>query len=193
MKNIKKQKQKQVKPLRIDLGCGQNCTVGEDGVKFTGVDWKKCKGVDVVHDLTKFPYPFKDNSVDEIASNHFIEHLDGDTRCKFVNECYRILKMGGKMVLTHPYAFSERAVQDWTHKWPPIVSPAYAYFDKNWREANKLDHYYPITADFEYNVYVNFHGEKGQNWTLKNEETRNFAMAHYINCVADLIVHLKKR
>lgn len=177
--------------VRIDFGCGQNCTVGADGIKYTGVDIVALPGVDVVHDLTKFPYPFADDSVDEIVSNHFVEHLTGDDFIKHFDECYRILKMGGKMAVSHPYCFSVRAFQDPTHK-TFIPTERYQYFDKNWRVANKLDHY-PIKSDFEYQVYVTFHSEKGQNWQLKAEDPRVFAMGHYVNVVADLLVHLTKR
>lgn len=189
----KEVKLNEANPLKLDLGCGQRCTVDENGVKFTGVDFYPNEGVDIVHDLTKFPYPFKDGSVDEIVSNHFIEHLDGSERCKFINECYRILKVGGTMKLTHPNGHSDRAHQDWTHKYPPIVSSAYFYFDKKWREMNGLDHYYPITGDWEYSIFVAYHGDKGVNWNTKAPEALGYAMGHNINVVADLIVHLKKR
>lgn len=177
--------------VRIDFGCGQNCTVGQDGIKYIGVDQSKLTGVDVVHDLTKFPYPFKDDSVDEIVSNHFVEHLTGEDFIKHMDECWRILKLGAKMQLVHPYCFSARAFQDPTHK-TFIPAERYLYFDKNWRLANKLDHY-PIKSDYEYQVFVTYHGDKGQIWSLKSEEPLQFAMGHYVNCVADLIVHLIKR
>lgn len=180
-----------VKPVRIDFGCGQNCTVGEDGEKYIGVDFVKCEGVDIVHDLTSFPYPFEDNSVDEIVSSHFVEHLTGEDFMKHMDECWRILKQGGKMRLIHPYCFSERAFQDPTHK-TFIPAARYLYFDKNWRAVNKLDHY-PIKSDYSFEVHVSFHNDKGENWTMREEKFRNYAMAHYINVVADLIVYLTKR
>lgn len=180
-----------LEPVRIDFGCGQNCTIGPDGKKYIGVDEVKLDGVDVVHDLTSFPYPFEDGTVDEIVSNHFVEHLTGEEFMAHMDECWRMLKPGGKMRLTHPYCFSERAFQDPTHK-TFIPAARYLYFDKNWRSINKLDHY-PIKSDFEFQVYVSYHNEKGENWTLKAEPTRNFAMGHYVNVVADLIVHLTKR
>mgnify|MGYP003799012569 CR=1 FL=1 len=186
-----KKTKKEAALLRIDFGCGQNCTVGADGVKFTGVDFVKCKGVDVVHDLTKFPYPFKADSVDEIVSNHFVEHLTGEDFMKHMDECYRILKMGGKMILRHPYCFSARAFQDPTHR-NFIPAERYLYFDKNWRAANRLDHY-PIKSDYEYQVYVTYHNDKGQIWQNKSSDAVQFPMGHYVNVVADLEVHLKKR
>lgn len=181
----------QPKVVRIDFGCGQNCSRAEDGSKYIGVDFVQCEGVDIVHDLTKFPYPFDDNSVDEIFASHFVEHLTGEDFMKYMDECYRILKMGGKMRLIHPYCFSARAFQDPTHK-TFIPAERYQYFDKNWRKVNRLDHY-PIRSDYEYRVMLTYHGDKGENWILRNDQSRSFAQSHYVNVAADLIVDLIKR
>jgi predicted SAM-dependent methyltransferase len=190
-------KEKKVEVIALDLGCGQNKSTPEffkdnmqvDVTKVIGVDIAKCEGVDKIHDLTKFPYPFKDESVDAIFTSHFIEHLDGTERIKFFNECYRILKPGGKMRHMHPYYKSVRAVQDPTHKWPPISENSYFYWDKKWRDMNKLDHY-PINCDFEFNIYYVWQDGTVAN---KNEETRMFMIDKYWNVVADMIVDMIKR
>lgn len=196
-KQTKQTKEKKQQVVAVDLGCGQikatkeffseNMKIEPD--KIIGVDIAKCDGVDIIHDLTKFPYPFKDESVDAIYSSHFVEHLDGIERIKFFNECYRILKPEGKMRLTHPYYKSVRAVQDPTHKWPPISENSYFYWDKKWREMNKLDHY-PINCDFEFNIYYVWQDPTVAN---KSEETRMFNIDKYWNVVADMMVDLKKR
>jgi ubiquinone/menaquinone biosynthesis C-methylase UbiE len=188
------------KLLALDLGCGQNKSTVEslkqngllregEEVIIKGVDNQKIEGVDVIHDLTKFPYPFKDNSVDIVFGSHFLEHLDGFERIKFFNEMYRIMKMGAKMRMIHPYYKSSRAVQDPTHKFPPICEESYLYWDRNWREANKLGHYLG-NCDFEFQMFYTF---MDNSWMQKNEETRTFAIRHYFNVVADLMVDLKKR
>jgi hypothetical protein len=55
--------------LKLDLGCGENPKEGFEGVDLYG---EKAK-----HkiDLFKFPWPFKDNSVEEIHCSHFLEHV----------------------------------------------------------------------------------------------------------------------
>jgi len=185
--------------VALDLGCGQNKITVENMVqqmnvtidKVIGVDFAECPGVDIVHDLTVFPYPFEDESVDAIFSSHFAEHLDGFERAKFMDECWRILKPDGRMRLIHPYYKSVRAVQDFTHKWPPISENSYLYWDRNWRKINGLTHGpYELKCDYEFNVYYTW---QDQVWANKNEETRNFAVNHYFNVVADMIVDLKKR
>lgn len=184
--------------IAVDLGCGQvKATIDffTENLQITptkviGVDIVRCdEGVDIVHDLTIFPYPFEDNSVDALHASHFVEHLDGPERMKFMDECYRILKPGGKMRLTHPYYKSVRAVQDPTHKWPPIAESSYFYWDKSWRELNKLDHY-PINCDFEFNIYYVWQDGTVVN---RNEETRMFWIDKYWNVVADMVVDLIKR
>lgn len=185
--------------VALDLGCGQNKITVENirsqmNVNIDtviGVDFAKCPGVDVVHDLTVFPYPFENESVDAIFSSHFAEHLDGFERAKFMDECWRILKPEGRMRLIHPYYKSVRAVQDFTHKWPPISENSYLYWDRGWRKMNGLTHGpYDLKCDYEFNVYYTW---QDQVWANKNEETRNFAVNHYFNVVADMIVDLKKR
>lgn len=60
----------ETKPLRIDLACGQVPKEGFEGVDLlaTGPGIRKV-------DLTKFPWPFEDNSVDALYCSHFIEHI----------------------------------------------------------------------------------------------------------------------
>lgn len=188
--------------ILLELGCGANKqpaqTFYQQGLineqqlasaKVIGVDNQKVEGVDKVWDLTVFPYPFKDKSVDAIYTSHFLEHLDGPTRIKFFNEMYRIMKDGAKMMHIHPYYKSSRAVQDPTHAFPPICEESYLYWDKNWREANRLGHYLG-DCDFAFEMYYTF---QDAIWQTKNEEQRNFAIKHYFNVVADLIVKMTKR
>jgi SAM-dependent methyltransferase len=170
-------------PTKLDLACGQNKTAG-----FWGVDIAKAPGVDQVVDLTKTPWPFKVASVEEVACNHFLEHLDGPQRVAFMEELYRVLKAGGKATIVTPYWASMRAVQDPTHKWPPVAESSYLYFNKGWRTANKLDHY-AIRCDFDFTYGYNLPPE----WTMKHQEVRDHAVRHYQNVVSDLIVTLTKR
>lgn len=55
--------------VKLDLGCGQNPKEGFEGVDLYG-DKAKHKV-----DLFKFPWPFADDSVDEIFASHFLEHI----------------------------------------------------------------------------------------------------------------------
>lgn len=175
--------------VKLDLGGGQSKKEG-----FTNVDiWE---GADVVHDLFTFPYPFEDGSVDEIHCSHFIEHLPmeyveqggkkKDMLFAFVDECYRMLKPSGKLTLIFPCATSIRAFQDPTHRRFIPATTAY-YFNKGWRQVNRLDHY-NADCDFEFQVGEAVNG----NWVSRNQDSKNFAGQHYWNVVDDLHFILTK-
>lgn len=51
-------------------------------------------------DLDCFPYPFSDDSVDNIRMNHVLEHLKNPYRV--LVECHRILRPEGKLVVRMP-------------------------------------------------------------------------------------------
>lgn len=169
--------------LKLDLGCGQNKREG-----FTGVDSVAGAGVDVVHDLMKFPWPFKSDSVEEVFSSHFLEHVPGLLRIPFMDELYRVMKVGAKAIIITPFGWSSRAVQDPTHQWPPIVEASFLYFNKGWREQNKLTHYLG-KCDFDFNINYIADPETAS----KNEESRNFYIKHYVNAISDLQMVLTKR
>lgn len=90
------------KPLKINLGSGADPAIG-----WTNVDMIDLPEVDVVHNLIKFPYPFEDNSADEMKAVDVIEHLPpyiGDEHgvIKFLEECHRILKPGAELFIQTP-------------------------------------------------------------------------------------------
>lgn len=170
-------------PLKLDLGCGSNKLEG-----FTGVDFSADCGADIVHDLTKVPYPFESESVDEIHSAHFFEHLDGTQRIAFMEECWRILKMNARLDIITPYWTSVRASQDPTHKWPPISEMSYMYFNKEWRDLNKLQHY-GIKCNFEFQ----FRFLLDADVNAMTEEQRQFAYKYYTNGIQDIHVTLYKK
>lgn len=89
--------------LKISFGAGLE---PEEG--FVNVDIVDMPGIDVVHNLMHFPYPFEDSSADFIRAKDLIEHLathlpDGrNTLIAFIEECHRILKPGGTLWIQTP-------------------------------------------------------------------------------------------
>jgi hypothetical protein len=166
--------------LKLDLACGQNKKPGFVGVDIGG-------DADVKWNLTRYPWPFDSDSVQEINCSHYFEHMTGEQQMKFMDECWRIMKTGAKMFIVAPYYTSMRAVQDPTHK-SFICEASFVYYNKEWRKREKLDHY-PIKCDFDFEYA---HGVN-HPWTMKSEETRNFAITHYWNAVSDIHVTLTKR
>lgn len=151
--------------MKLDLACGANCADGYEGVDIARVNDK------VVHvaNLLSFPWPFADESVDELRSSHFVEHIpmsfwhpepvgpsygaewtrhltpfQVDDRSvelflRFFAECWRILKPGGTMRVYCPHGHSDRAFQDPSHR-RFIVNDTWNYLDHEWRRVNGLQH-----------------------------------------------------
>jgi SAM-dependent methyltransferase len=81
---------------KLNLGCG---SFPKDG--FVNVDWKTGPGIDVVHDLSKIPYPFADEQFELIEADHVIEHLPAVF--SVMAEIHRILKRGGTVIIRVPH------------------------------------------------------------------------------------------
>lgn len=79
----------------LNLGCG-NDTYGD-----VRVDATKTKTTTHVFDLNK-PFPLKSNSFDEIYCKSVLEHIKN--LGIFSDECYRVLKKGGKIWIRTDYA-----------------------------------------------------------------------------------------
>lgn len=81
--------------LKLHLGCGDRYFEG-----YINIDWKKTKATDLVCDIRKLPYP--DNSVELIETYHVIEHLPRHDLPKVLKTWYRILMVGGKLIIECP-------------------------------------------------------------------------------------------
>jgi len=94
------------------IGCGlsreKRMWVGENKTweDLTTLDINPDMKPDKVHDLEVIPYPFADNTFDEIHAYGVLEHLSdqGDYRSFFrqFEEFYRILKPGGHLLAAVP-------------------------------------------------------------------------------------------
>ena len=168
--------------MKLDLGCGPNKREG-----YIGVDCIAFPGVDVVTDLTK-PWPWADNTVDEIVCSHMVEHLDAEERIHFVNEMSRVMKVGAKATIITPAPFSERALGDLSHKWPPVSSFWYFYLDANWRTA-QAPHEQRYNCNFETTWGYVMHPEL----STRNQEFQQFAVTFYKEAAQDIVATLTKR
>lgn len=87
--------------------------------------------IDQVYDFEIFPYPFEDNSFDEIYCSHFLEHMSDLT--KVMEEFTRIGKNWCQIKIKVPYFASPNAYWDPTHK-RSFNTNTFNYFNP--------DHYY---------------------------------------------------
>lgn len=93
----------------LDLGCGRSKIKGA-----MGVDIEEYSNIDIICDLNKFPYPFKDKKFNVINCHDILEHLDDLT--KIMKELYRILKNNGEIKISAPHFTNLWAFSDPTHK-----------------------------------------------------------------------------
>lgn len=174
--------------IKLDVGCGSNKREGFVGIDIAG-------GADIVHDLTNFPWPIADASVGEVHCSHVFEHIPGKLRGKFMDELWRVMAPGAGAVIIVPAYNSSRAVQDFTHEWPPICPASFYYFNKPWREINKLIHgAYDLVCDFsmEGPRGGQINGSVDPNWAQRELSVQQFAANHYLNVVMDFTALLVK-
>ena len=131
------------------------------------------------------------DSIDFIEFKKALDNIDinapSDGLMLFMDEVYRILKPGGKIKIIAPYYSSIRCWQDPTHR-RAISDATFLYFNKGWRDVNKLDHY-GLKCDFDFTQGYDIAGD----WASRHDDSRNNAILHYNNIVNDIHVVLTKR
>ena len=125
---------------KLNLGSGEDKKEG-----FINIDLNPLTEPDINHDLNQIPYPFKDNTFDEIVAFHILEHLDKPFL--IMKELHRILKPGGLLHIKVPH-FS-RGFSHAEHKAGFDLMFPY-YFNKNFTKSG----YFGV--DFE-STKVEFH------------------------------------
>jgi predicted SAM-dependent methyltransferase len=179
-----------IEGTKLDLACGNNKKEG-----YIGIDIIKTDSTDYVFDLLQFPWPIESDTIEEINCSHYMEHIPHDIKnpndsrdglIQFMDEMYRVLKVGGKAYVACPYYTSVRAYGDPTHtrymgEW------SFFYFNKEWRQNTNLEHYnIKSNFDMKYSYLIT------NDLTLRSEEVRNDAFQHDWNAVDDIFVELIK-
>jgi hypothetical protein len=82
--------------MRLHLGCGTKKIPG-----WINIDSVAGCGPDLVHDLTR-PFPYADQTVDEILAEDLLEHFDKYMRVQVMSEWARVLKVGGTITVQVP-------------------------------------------------------------------------------------------
>jgi predicted O-methyltransferase YrrM len=118
MKRAKVGKSK--KGILLDVGCKDR-----KQLHWFGMDWRQYAGVDLIHDLEKFPYPLESESCLTIKAAHCIEHISPKLWLSWMDEMWRLLKPEGQLALSMPYAGSPGYLQDPTH--------VTAFTEKSWQ------------------------------------------------------------
>ncbi len=101
--------------VKLNLGCGNDIRKG-----WINADILKLEGVDICFDFNKIPWPFKDDTFDEVYTSHVLEHIDDLT--KTMEEIKRVCKNYGKVSIRVPHFSCGVTYRDPTHK------RAFSYF-----------------------------------------------------------------
>ncbi|RLC75328.1 MAG: hypothetical protein DRJ03_30440 [Chloroflexi bacterium] len=86
--------------MKLNMGSGEYDK--RPGPEWVNVDVRPETDPDVVWDLEKTPYPWPDESADEIVWKDSLEHLSWRVIEDVLEECFRILKKGGRMYVQCP-------------------------------------------------------------------------------------------
>lgn len=129
--------------LRLNLGCSDSAVPGFIGVDRWTPPWATADNFQQV-DLDA-PWPWEDNSVDEIRAHDVIEHLRD--KIHTMNELHRVLKPGATVDIMVPTTDGRGAFQDPTHV---------SYWNRNsffYHEAgnphfNRFEDAYQMRAEF---------------------------------------------
>jgi len=96
--------------MKLDIGCGDRKATGH-----VGMDRQACDGVDVIHDWNDLPWPFENAEFVEARASHVVEHICPLRIIEWIDEVWRVLKVGGRLHIAMPYAGSGSYAQDPTH------------------------------------------------------------------------------
>ena len=152
--------------IGLNLGCGMDIFKSTDEIEWINLDCKYMEGVDVIYDLNNIPYPILKESVDIIVMNDILEHLDEPS--KVMEECYRLLKKGGKLKIRLLYWNHIHNYNDPQHK--HVFGPRYVeFFTKASHRLYYFDFHFD-SMELEYTFDVKAKEKYGNDETLLMEK-----------------------
>ena len=182
--------------MKLNLGCGYKKKPG-----FVNVDIQMECEPDVIVNLEKVPWPFENDSVEEVNMEHLLEHIGASTdgHKAILQELYRVCKTDATVRIVFPHPRSDTYLIDPTHVRPITVGTLYMYSKKKCQEyieresrTTPLAIYWDI--DFEVKsrdvvLYPNW-GQKYQNGEITIDDLQ-FAINSYNNVVSETEVILE--
>lgn len=177
--------------MKLHLGCGNKRIEG-----WLNVDKYQSPAIDKRVDLEKFPWPWKDGSVDEVLMHHVLEHLGQNTATYIgvIKELWRVCRKDAVVHIAVPHPRHDHFLWDPTHV-RAITWEGLRMFDqesnRQWIASGNA------MTPLGMQVGVNFRIEnvtmildeiwnsKRQSGTISPEEL-DFAMRHYNNVISEV-------
>ena len=145
---------------KLNLGCGNDIRTN-----CVNVDGHPLDGVDVVVDLSKVPYPFRDNQFKDILMVSILEHLPNTIAT--LEEVHRIATKNALVFLRLPYWNSYLSIVDPTHV-NSFHQKSFNFFDPSKLECQTRPYYTSARFTVEnINYTIPFIG-KLIKWPKKN-------------------------
>lgn len=122
--------------MKLELGCGLQPHEG-----YIHHDLRRHSShVDVAHDLDTLPWPWEDRQFVEVLAIDVMEHLNLEV-ADWLDECWRILRKGGQLILRVPAWDGENAWTDPTHK-RVFAEHTFDYWDRSTKLWSKYGCFY---------------------------------------------------
>lgn len=152
--------------MKLNIGAGTDIHPW-----YINMDIVQLPGIDVIHNLEEVPYPFEDNTFDEIFCSHVLEHVF-DLQ-KTMRELVRICKNGALIKVKVPYVSNPNGWADPTH-----------------HRLFSLNSFYYFSKECFYNA-----NDKGMDIQVLKKRIHFFSNAQYlksdiINILPDFFVNL---
>ncbi len=96
--------------IKLNVGCGHAKAAG-----WIGIDIRPLDGVDIVWDLTHFPWPLANECCSVIHMGQVWEIIPPRFRMRLMDEMWRIAKPNCELAITAPHSTTLGAAQDPTH------------------------------------------------------------------------------
>lgn len=127
------------------------------------------------------------NSVDEVSIINFVQFLRPNERIEFVNDLWRILKVGAKAQIITPHWCSSRAFSDLAFQHPPVAEGWYFHLNREWREKNAA-----WGKAYRCNFDITFGYGLHQLVATRNGEYQQHAVTFFKEAAQDVIATLTK-
>jgi len=169
------------KPQKLNVGCGMDVREG-----YVNLDVQQLPGVDVVHDLTVLPWPFDNDSFDEVLVMSVLEHLPNTVAT--MEEIWRICRDGAAVTICVPHWNSRTAWLDPTHV-RPFDAETFDFFDPESELCRGRPYYTKARFRVEAITYHGFWFRRA--WPWKKRVTRERPRRQWMRFLTSLpdIVH----
>jgi hypothetical protein len=136
--------------MKLNMGCGHNKMDG-----WVNVDLSAECAPDVVCDLESLPWPWTDDSVEEVLFNHSLEHLGQNPRVflGMMQELYRVCRDGARIEIHVPHPRHDDFIGDPTHV-RPITPALLTLFDR--RQCDEWQRLGAANSPFAHYLHVDF-------------------------------------